>query len=75
MSVIIDLVADLKPEQLKSGELICPIFSKVEPAIEGGFPDNKELTVKSVMVLCFKNRCGMWFHCSNQPGLPGAPRG
>ena len=70
MSVIVNLLEDVRPEQMENGDLICPIFSRVEP-VAGGF--NKDsLSIKSILFLCLKDKCGMWRHCSNQPSNPSA---
>jgi hypothetical protein len=69
MSLIIDLLSDVKPEQLPDGDLICPIFSRVEPTV-GGFGKD-EMSIRSILFTCLKQKCGMWHHCSNQPKIPG----
>jgi hypothetical protein len=69
MSVIVNLLEDIKPGQLKPGETICPIFSRVEP-VAGGF-GKEQLSIKSILFTCLgKELCGMWNRCNNTPTNP-----
>lgn len=69
MSLVINLLDDLAPGQLKPGDTICPIFSRVEP-IEGGF-GGSQVTVKSALFVCIGDKCGMFKRCQGIT-TPGA---